>query len=166
MSAPDESKRVLVTGATGFIGSHCLAPLLQRGYEVHAVSTKSRMKAESSIVWHQADLLDGSAAGRLMEAVKPTHLLHLAWYVVPGKLISSDLNFDWVHSSMELLRVFQQQGGRRVIMSGSSYEYDWNYGYCHETRTPTVPNTIYGACKHALAVMVQEFCRAKWISHA
>ena len=110
MSAPNESKRVLVTGATGFIGSHCLVPLLQRGYEVHAVSTKSGMKAESSIIWHQADLLDGSAAGRLMEAVKPTHLLHLAWYVVPGKLISSDLNFDWVHSSMELLRVFQQQG--------------------------------------------------------
>lgn len=166
MSTSGELKRVLVTGATGFIGSHCLAPLLQRGFEVHAVSTKSGMKGESSIFWHQSDLLDGSSGGRLMEKVKPTHLLHLAWYVVPGKLISSDLNFDWVRSSMELLRVFHLQGGQRVIMPGSSYEYDWNYGYCHETRTPMVPNTIYGACKHALNVMVQAFCRAHGISHA
>jgi nucleoside-diphosphate-sugar epimerase len=166
MSVSDESKRVLVTGAAGFIGSHCLVPLLQRGYEVHAVSTKSGMKTDSSIIWHQADLLDGSAGEHLLKTVRPTHLLHLAWYVVPGKLILSDLNFDWVHSSMELLRGFQQQGGRRVIMSGSSYEYDWKYGYCHETRTPTVPNTIYGACKHALEAMVQSFCQAKGLSHA
>lgn len=166
MSASDETKRVLVTGAMGFIGSHCLRPLLQLGYEVHAVSTKSGIKSDSSIVWHQANLLDGLSGARLMDDIRPTHLLHLAWYVVPGKLISSDLNFDWVRSSLDLLKSFQRQGGRRVVMSGSSYEYDWNYGYCHETRTPTVPNTVYGACKHALDVMMQAFCRAHGLSHA
>lgn len=166
MSVSGEAKRVLVTGATGFIGSHCLAPLLQRGYEVHAVSMKSKVGVEPSIVWHQTDLLDSSCCERLMETVKPSHLLHLAWYVVPGKLISSDLNFDWVRSSMELLRVFQREGGRRVVMCGSSYEYDWKYGYCHETRTPTAPNTIYGACKHALDVMVQTFSRSHGLSQA
>jgi nucleoside-diphosphate-sugar epimerase len=127
---------------------------------------QSEIKADSSIVWHQADLLDGLSGARLMDDLRPTHLLHLAWYVVPGKLISSDLNFDWVSSSVELLRLFQRQGGRRVVMSGSSYEYDWSYGYCHETRTPTVPNTVYGACKHALEVMVQAFCRAHGLSYA
>lgn len=166
MSVSDGVKRVLVTGATGFIGSHCLNPLLQRDYEVHAVSTKSTVKEDSSVVWHQADLLDGLSGARLIEKVRPTHFLHLAWYVVPGKLISSDLNFDWVRSSMELLRVFQQQGGWRVVMPGSSYEYDWSYGYCHETRTPTAPNTVYGACKHALDMMVQAFCRTHGLSHA
>ncbi len=166
MKVSEGLKRVLVTGGMGFIGSHCLAPLVQRGYEVHAISTRSGMKSESSVVWHQADLLNSSAGERLMEEIKPTHLLHLAWYVIPGKLFSSDLNFDWVRSSMELLRAFQQQGGRRVVMSGSSDEYDWNYGYCHETRTPTVPNTIYGSCKHALEVMVRAFCLAHGVSYA
>jgi len=35
-------KRVLLTGAGGFIGTHCIAPLLERGYEVHAVSRAAR----------------------------------------------------------------------------------------------------------------------------
>jgi nucleoside-diphosphate-sugar epimerase len=156
----------LVTGATGFIGSHTLSLLLQRGYEVHAVSSKSAPAVDASVIWHQADLFDQASSARLFERIRPTHLLHLAWYVVPGKLISSDLNFDWVRSSIELLKLFQQQGGRRVVMPGSSYEYDWSYGYCHETRTPTVPNTVYGACKHALDVMAQAFCRSHQISYA
>lgn len=160
------TKRVLVTGATGFIGSHTVRPLIQRGYEVHAVSLKSGLVAESSVTWHQADLFDSVSSARLLEEIQPTHLLHLAWYVVPGKLISSELNFDWVRSSMELLRSFQRQGGLRIVMPGSSYEYDWSYGYCHETRTPTIPNTTYGACKHALNVMAQAFCRSHELSYA
>jgi len=37
-------KKILVTGASGFIGRHTLAPLLQAGYEVHAVSYKKKKK--------------------------------------------------------------------------------------------------------------------------
>ena len=161
MGVSTGEKRVLVTGATGFIGSHSLGPLLQRGYEVHAISSKPGPAADASIMWYQADLFDSTSRARLLGDIRPTHMLHLAWYVVPGKLISSDLNFHWVRSSIELLKLFQQQGGRRVVMPGSGYEYDWSYGYCHETRTPTVPNTVYGACKHALDVMAQAFCRSQ-----
>ena len=54
--------------------------------------------------------------GRVIESVKPTHLLHLAWFVVPGKLISSPENFGWVTSSFELIRDFararRQESGR------------------------------------------------------
>jgi nucleoside-diphosphate-sugar epimerase len=166
MDLSDTEKRVLVTGATGFIGLHCLMPLLRRGYEVHAVSSKPVVGLENSVQWHCADLLDHLVPKQLMERVRPTHLLHLAWYVVPGKLISSDLNYDWVHSSMELMTAFQQIGGRRLVFCGSSYEYDWSYGYCHEARTPTIPNTAYGACKHALDVMTQSFCQAHNLSRA
>ncbi|MEO7819106.1 MAG: NAD-dependent epimerase/dehydratase family protein, partial [Actinomycetota bacterium] len=142
MSISDEPKRVLVTGATGLIGSHCLAPLLQRGYEVHAVSAKHRLTHGSSIVWHRSDIFEQASRAHLMELVRPTHLLHLAWYVVPGKAIESDINFEWVASSMALLQLFHQQGGRRVVMVGSAEEYDLSYGYCHETRTPTNPQTV------------------------
>ena len=40
-------KKILVTGASGFIGRHTLTPLLQAGYEVHAVSFKKKKDSQS-----------------------------------------------------------------------------------------------------------------------
>jgi nucleoside-diphosphate-sugar epimerase len=153
-------KSVLLTGATGFIGQHCLAPLLERGYEVHAVSSNpGKSPSTPGIIWHQANLLERGSGEALVAEIKPTHLLHLAWYVEPGKLIASPLNYAWVVASLELFRAFVAQKGERAVCSGSGYEYDWDYGYCSERLTPTAPNTAYGACKHALHAMAQEIVR-------
>ena len=151
-------KRVLLTGATGFIGSHCIEPLLARGYEVHAVSSRAQTGSQPGLAsWHQADLFKADDVTRLLAAVRPSHLLHLAWYVVPGKLISSPENFPWVTSSLELVRQFTEQGGTRLVVSGSGYEYDWRYGYCSEKLTPAAPDTVYGSCKQALNLLIQSF---------
>jgi nucleoside-diphosphate-sugar epimerase len=150
-------KRVLLTGASGFIGHHCIEPLLARGYEVHAVSTQVRADAAPGVTWHACDLLQPGAAETLLAAVRPSHLLHLAWYVVPGKLITSELNFDWVTASMALVKSFARHGGTRMVAGGSGYEYDWSHGYCGERRTPAAPDTVYGACKQALNLQVQAF---------
>ena len=88
-----------------------------------------------------------------MDTVQPTHLLHLAWFVVPGRLITAAENFDWVMSSLQLLQRFADLGGGRALMCGSAYEYDWRYGYCSEELTPRGPTTVYGACKSALYEM-------------
>lgn len=165
-------KKVLVTGASGFIGHHCLEPLLKRGYEVHAVTrepisghaqdiTRHRAAHDRDVTWHRADLMHDSS--RLLQTVRPTHLLHLAWYVAPGKLISAAENFAWVTASMEMLRHFD---GERVLICGSGYEYDWAYGYCSERLTPLVPNTAYGACKHALQVMAESMAQQNGQSFA
>ena len=82
-------KRVLVTGGSGFIGSHCLEPLLHRSFDVHAVSTRPHPGAITAVTWHAADLLDPAAATALVAEVQPSHLLHLAWIVTPGEMILS-----------------------------------------------------------------------------
>jgi nucleoside-diphosphate-sugar epimerase len=160
------SKKVLLTGAYGFIGHHCLAPLLARGYEVHAVSRKPHKGDSRGVRWHQANLLEAGSAKALVGEVKPTHLLHLAWFVVPGKLITAPENFAWVRASMELVEEFAAQGGKRLTVCGSGYEYDWNYGYCSEKLTPLVPSNVYGSCKHALNLMVQSFAGQAGLSAA
>ncbi len=160
------SKKVLLTGATGFIGHHCLEPLKARGYEVHAVSSKPLKADAGGVRWHQANLLEPGAAKPLLAVVKPSHLLHLAWFVVPGKLITAPENFAWVRASMELVQEFAAQGGKRLTVCGSGYEYDWNYGYCSEKLTPAVPNTVYGSCKQALNLLVQSFASQNALSAA
>lgn len=157
-------KRVLVTGASGFIGSHCLEPLRERGYEVHAVARARPAGPDGPVTWHAADLLDRAAAAALVDAVRPSHLLHLAWYVVPGQLIAAPQNFDWVAASVELVLRFAEAGGRRLAVCGSAYEYDWRYGYCTEGLTPCTPDTVYGACKLALHEMVRALAAAQGLS--
>ncbi len=151
-------KRVLLTGATGFIGRQSIPFLRERGYEIHAVSSQPQPATESSVaVWHQADLLNPAYTADLLANIQPTHLLHFAWYAVPGKYTTAAENLAWVQSSLALVQAFVQQGGQRVVMAGTCFEYDWQYGYCTEHVTPCAPNTLYGTCKHALAQMLQAY---------
>ena len=133
---------------------------------VHGVAPLFSSATGEAITWHQADLLEHGQAAGLVAAVQPTHLLHLAWYVVPGKLATAHENFHWVQASLELLRRFGEQGGRRVVMAGSSYEYDWRHGYCSEVVTPRAPSTYYGACKLALASLLEAYAAHTGLSHA
>jgi nucleoside-diphosphate-sugar epimerase len=97
-----------------------------------------------------ADLLDETAATYLLTQVRPTHLLHFAWYVEPGAYWTSPQNTRWLNASLKLLRQFREQGGRRAVMAGTCAEYDWDFELCIEALTPLRPATPYGRCKNAL----------------
>lgn len=159
-------KKVLLTGATGFIGRHCLPLLLEKGYEVHAVSSKKVEKTLSTANWHQANLLESAQVHELLAKVQPTHLLHFAWFAVPGKYWTSLENFRWVQGSLDLLSAFVYNGGKRVVMAGTCAEYNWNYGYCSEGVTPLSPATVYGICKHSLQMMLDAFAKQTGVSAA
>lgn len=159
-------KRVLLTGAGGFIGRHTAPLLLERGYEVHAVSSRQVVETLPDIHWHRADLLDNNETSCLISAVQPTHLLHLAWYAEPGKFWRSAENFRWLEASVALLRHFHEQGGGRVVMAGTCAEYDWDYGFCSEAITPCRPATVYGVCKNALYETMRAFCTGQGVSGA
>jgi nucleoside-diphosphate-sugar epimerase len=162
-------KKVLLTGASGFIGRHCLPLLLARGYEVHAVSSKhpqTEALSRTDVHWHQADLLDAAQSSDLLARVRPTHLLHLAWYAVPGKFWTSPENFRWVQASLSLFQEFAAGGGTRMVGAGTCAEYDWRYGYCSEGLTPPGTATLYGTCKHSLQLMLDVFARQSNLSSA
>ncbi len=160
-------KTVLLTGATGFIGRHCLEALVERGFTVHAVSSRGRRnETQGAVHWHHADLHNGEHVLRLVAEARPGYLLHLAWDVTPGFYWNSLENLRWVRTSLGLLQAFIDGGGRRVVMAGSCAEYDWSYGYCTETQTPLTPQTLYGVCKNALHSMITAAGREAGISTA
>ncbi len=159
-------KRVLVTGATGFIGRQCLPLLMGRGYEVHAVSSRPVPQNGAMIQWHRVDLLEQRQISVLMAEVRPSHLLHLAWYTAPGRYWTSPENLRWVQSSLGVLQDFARNGGRRIVVAGTCAEYDWRYGYCSEGVTPLAPTTLYGTCKNSLHLMLSEFSQQTGLSAA
>ncbi len=157
-------KRVLLTGASGFIGRQAIAPLLEQGYEVHGVSTVAQTRPH--VQWHQADLFDMQQSDALMQKIRPTHLLHFAWYAVPGKYWTAPENRRWVEASTALLQAFQHVGGQRVVMAGTCAEYDWNFGQCDEQTTPLQPATLYGQCKHELQTALSAYAGQAGFSNA
>lgn len=157
--------KVLVTGGSGFIGQYCLAQLHARGYEVHAVSSVAR-PSTSAVQWHQASLLDAAQTKMLVREVKPSHLLHLAWYTKHGRYWTAPENLSWAQGSLGLIKEFTEAGGERLVVAGTCAEYDWSHGVCREGVTPLVPATLYGTYKHALQLMLDSWCKQAGLSGA
>ncbi|MEQ1591147.1 MAG: NAD(P)-dependent oxidoreductase [Thiobacillaceae bacterium] len=158
-------KKILLTGAGGFIGKHCLSILIDAGFEVHALS-RGKRESEHGVQWHEVDLFQHGAAEKLMAEAQPTHLLHMAWYAEPGRYWTAPENFQWVRASLALLQAFAAQGGKRVVMAGTCAEYDWRHGWCSEGVTPLTPATVYGICKHSLQAMLAAYSRQYGMSSA
>ena len=120
-------KKVLVTGATGFIGKACLNALQKEDLEIHAISSNpipAHAKDQTRTKWHKADLHDYIAIKDLMANVRPDYLLHLAWYVEHSLYWSSKENLKWVATSLNLATEFANNGGTKLVCAGKA-EYDW-----------------------------------------
>jgi nucleoside-diphosphate-sugar epimerase len=141
-------KRVLVTGARGFIGRRCIRSLAARGHDVVAVTRDVDPPSVDGVSWRTADLLDSAAATRLIADVRPTHLLHLAWYTTSPEYWTSEINEHWARASAELARTFIDAGGRGLVAAGTCAEYLWLGGPCIEDRTPLEAATFYGRMKN------------------
>ncbi len=141
-------RRVLLTGAGGYIGRSMIDDLIARGFEVHAVSQREH-RSTSNLVWHKADLLDSTATSTLLASVAATDLVHLAWVTEPGAYWQSSQNLKWQNASIELLDGFERHGGSRAVLAGTCAEYDWTAGECDEDTTPLRPQSAYSQAKLA-----------------
>ena len=176
------AKRVLVTGAGGFIGRWSVPALQRLGYEVHAVLSEQANRAVCAnrgvseqllgAKIHFADLLEESSMDAVVRVVRPTHLLHFAWIATPGLYWDSEENFLWAAASEQLLLSFRAHGGRRVMMAGSCAEYDWSrVDVCDEWTSPLADESAaqvsrYAQCKLALQRTLADVGRRDHLSTA
>jgi nucleoside-diphosphate-sugar epimerase len=135
--------KVLLTGATGFLGRYIARELERRGIEY--LSLQRGMVSDDRAI--QIDLLDTHEFEKLFDQFKPTHLIHVAWYAEHGKFWDSELNLQWVLATKCLVEAFCSSGGKHVVITGTCAEYDWSNGYCVEDVTPLKPKSLYGICK-------------------
>ncbi|MCI0704302.1 MAG: NAD(P)-dependent oxidoreductase [Planctomycetia bacterium] len=131
---------------------------------VRVTGSHSASGSPCRIHFHPCDLLNTSETTRLIEDIRPTHLLHLAWVATPGVYWTSPENHRWVDASKRLLLAFARCGGARAVITGTCAEYDWSAaGACREFHTPTRPHTTYGRCKLELAKWALTFGRQRGV---
>jgi nucleoside-diphosphate-sugar epimerase len=137
--------RVLLTGASGFLGRPTVDALAHAGHEVHAVARTPGMETPG-VAWHAVDLLAGCD---VVYEVEPEIVLHLAWYAEHGRYWSSPENVRWVEASLALMRALLETGCKRMVIAGTCAEYEWSREVYPES-APCRPTTLYGAAKHSL----------------
>lgn len=143
-----QRRRVVVTGAAGYVGRHVVTALLNHGYEVTAVlrngggSAEVDDRADIAV----ADVLDPSLA---VEAVVPSEtlaLIHLAWR--DGFVHNSRRHLDDLPHHVRFLQACVPRV-QRLAALGTMHEVGYWEGAI-DADTPTNPRTLYGVSKDAL----------------
>jgi nucleoside-diphosphate-sugar epimerase len=159
--------RVLLTGASGFVGRAALAALQRRGAHVLAVSRSRPEIDDTKFEWHGVDLLDHAASANIVIATRPDAVLHLAWTVEHGTFWTASANLEWAAATLNLARAASHAGVKRFVGTGTCYEYDWpTNGDCKEQHTPLKPTMLYGTSKDATRRILEEFGQAQGLSVA
>jgi len=148
--------RVMVTGATGFVGRHVVGALLACGHSVVAISRDLKRAQEmpwfDCVEFYQCDLHE-SFQHLLQPELLPDAIVHLAWPGLPNyqdffhisKNLPSDLAF---------LEAAIKSGVHHLLVAGTCLEYGMQYGPLTE-EMETAPTTSYGFAKDALRKALQ-----------
>jgi nucleoside-diphosphate-sugar epimerase len=135
---------ILVTGASGFIGSHLCRRLRGSGGEVHAISRREHSRSESGNRWWQGDLAEIATVRDLVRIIKPDVIFHLASHVVGARDLDVVIPTfrNNLMGTVNLLTAATEIGCRRIVLSGSLEE--------PEARdSEAVPCSPYAAAKWA-----------------
>ena len=133
-------KVVLVTGASGFIGSHLCFSLRNLGAKVHATSRTVRKSPD--LQWWQANLADVASVRKLFADIHPEIIYHLSGHVTaaPDLALALSTFESHVASTVNLLTVAAEMGCERFIMTGSLTEPQFS-------GAEPIPSSPYAAAK-------------------
>jgi len=124
--------RILITGGTGFAGSHLAETLVTHGYtDIHVTSLSGELGYLSNTLKqdqvHKLDLSDFTAVQKLLTDLQPTHIYHLAAHAAVGSSFDQsrlvlENNLKLQLSMLETVRDFVPKA--RLLVVGSGMEYD------------------------------------------
>ncbi|EYT59704.1 UDP-glucose 4-epimerase GalE [Microbacterium maritypicum] len=165
--------RVLVTGGAGYIGSHTLVALLERGHEVFVIDSfaNSSPRALERVeqitgrapVYFDLDLRDDAGVDEVFSSVSPDAVIHFAGLKAVGESVAEPLRY-YAHnldSTFSLLRAMSTHGVRRLVFSSSATVYgDTRDSPYEEDGGPLDATNPYGQTKVMLERILTDVAQA------
>ena len=162
----------LVTGATGYIGSHTCVCLLQNGWQVIGIDNFSNSSPRvinrieqitgQAIEFHQIDIRDVTRLTEIVNKAEIDAVIHFAGLKAVAESVAKPLEYfdNNVCGTVTLLRVLQQQGIRQLVFSSSATVYGEPASIPVSENAPTAVTNPYGRSKLMVEHMLQDLAQA------
>ena len=164
------TRKVLVTGATGFVGRQVVRALSEKGMQLRLVVRAAKIARTDLLANYceivtTEDLFAESSKWWSEQCESVDTVVHLAWYAEPGKYLQSSKNMDCLVGSLNLARGAVQAGVKRLIGVGTCFEYDLSVGVL-SVDTSLNPITPYAGAKAALYLGLKQWLQTNAVEFA
>ena len=159
--------KVLVTGGTGFIGSHTCVELLENGYDIIIMDNLSNSKRESveriekvsgkTVKFYKTDMLDLDKTAEIFEKNEIAAVIHFAGLKAVGESVEKPLEYyhNNISGTINLLRVMKRYNCKTMVFSSSATVYGVNNKAPYTEDMPTSATNPYGYTK----VMIEQILK-------
>jgi len=148
--------KILITGATGFVGRYVVEEALRQGHSVIALA-RNKAKAKSfswfeKVSFLEFDIEKDEACIQLMG--NPDAVIHLAWSGLPNYRSLHHLEIN-LPSSMRFIRSIISGGIKNLLVTGTCFEFGMQNGAL-SPNMPTLPDNSYGIAKDTLRKWIEK----------
>lgn len=158
MRAMQDSRQVVVTGATGFLGRYLIPLLLNDNYQITAIA-RDAQKAMTFDWYKEVKFVpsDFHKDQQLLQVQQGAGLIHLAWQGLPNyhSLFHLEENLP---RSYQFIKSLVLGGIRQVMVTGTCFEYGFQSGPIASSATP-LPNNSYALAKDTLRRQLHFLCK-------
>lgn len=164
--------KILVTGGTGFIGSHTCVELLDAGYDVVIIDNLSNSKKEvvgyienitnKKVSFYENDVCDKEALRNIFKEHKIDAIIHFAGYKAVGESVSKPLMYyrNNLDSTLSLLEVANEFGVKKIAFSSSATVYGKPKSLPIKESFPLSTTNPYGTTKLIIEGILRDLYKA------
>lgn len=164
--------RILVTGGTGFIGSHTCVELLASGYDIAIMDNLSNSKRAAvdriekisgrKVKFYEADICDYKATSEIFDENDIEAVVHFAGLKAVGESIRLPLEYysNNINGTFVLLKVMREHNCRKIVFSSSATVYGMNNIAPYTEDMATSATNPYGYTKVMIEQILRDICAA------
>jgi len=157
-------RTVLITGITGFAGSHLAERFVTAGIDVHGIAHEDPPFAHlvavaDKVHVHRGNILDVAAVRSALDAARPDAVVHLAAQAVPTLAAADPVSAVRVNvlGTATLLAALDAHPTVHLVMASSADVYGAPDAELVDENAPLRPGNVYAATKVASEALVREF---------